>query len=83
MTNAAIVSKVIVAMWFEVIVVNKHWHFSYCCNSVPTTPGHAVCLVARENVTDMDGSMRCSSLSLEREEHLQMKHILCPIHFHP
>jgi hypothetical protein len=38
---------------------------------VPTmTPGHVSCLVSRETQqTDIDGLMRCSSLTLEREEH--------------
>jgi hypothetical protein len=45
---------------------------------VPTmTPGHSGCLVPRENAagrqTDMDGPMRCSSLTLEREEHIKGK----------
>jgi hypothetical protein len=35
------------------------------------TPGHVGCLVPRRNTTDMDGPIKCSSLTLECEEHLK------------
>jgi hypothetical protein len=37
------------------------------------TPSCGHCLVPVENGTDMDGLIRCSSLVVEREEHLIMK----------
>jgi hypothetical protein len=44
---------------------------------VPTvTSGHAGCLIPRKKVADrhMDVPISCSSLTLEREEHLERRH---------
>jgi hypothetical protein len=44
---------------------------SHCCTTI--IPGHAICLTPykkRDNQTDMDGHIKCSSLTLERQEHL-------------